>query len=91
MLSVQTSQATETHRDDSTGRRLGHAELVAVGVGHRDSADLATALDTVLGNEALRGQLAAASAQVVQPYDWAVVASQILRVYEIAIAATVTD
>lgn len=58
---------------------------------NRDSADLATALDTVLGNEALRGQLAAASAQVVQPYDWAVVASQILRVYEIAIAATVAD
>lgn len=58
---------------------------------NRDSADLATALDTVLGNEALRGQLAAASAQVVQPYDWAVVASQILRVYEIAIAATVAN
>lgn len=58
---------------------------------NRDAADLAAALDTVLGNEALRGQLAAASAQVVQPYDWAVVASQILRVYEIAIAATVAS
>lgn len=58
---------------------------------NRDAAALAGALDTVLGNEALRGQLAAASAQVVQPYDWAVVASQILRVYEIAVAATLPD
>ncbi len=58
---------------------------------NRDAADLAAALDTVLGNEALRGQLAAASAQVVQPYDWAVVASQIMRVYEIAVAATLSD
>jgi len=58
---------------------------------NRDAADLAAALDTVLGNEALRGQLAAASAQVVQPYDWAVVASQIMRVYEIAVAATLPD
>lgn len=58
---------------------------------NRDAADLAAALATVLGNEALRGQLAAASAQVVQPYDWAVVASQIMRVYEIAVAATLPD
>ena len=56
---------------------------------NRDAAGLARALDLVLSDEALRGQLAAASAEVVRPYDWAVIASQILRVYEIAIAATV--
>jgi phosphatidylinositol alpha-mannosyltransferase len=56
---------------------------------NRDSAELARALDLVLSDEALRGQLAAASAEVVRPYDWTVVAAQILRVYEIAVAATV--
>jgi len=56
---------------------------------NRDSAGLARALEQVLSDEALRGQLAAASAEVVRPYDWTVIASQILRVYEIAIAATV--
>jgi phosphatidylinositol alpha-mannosyltransferase len=54
---------------------------------NRDAADLATALDLVLSDAPLRGQLSAASAEVVRPYDWPVVAAQILRVYEIAIAA----
>ncbi|MGX7679987.1 glycosyltransferase family 4 protein [Jatrophihabitans sp. DSM 45814] len=56
---------------------------------NRDAAGLAQALDTVLGDPALRGVLAAASAEVVRPYDWTVVATQILRVYDIAIAGAV--
>jgi phosphatidylinositol alpha-mannosyltransferase len=56
---------------------------------NRDAEGLATALDRVLSDEALRGQLALASVDVVRPYDWSVVAAQILRVYEIAIAAAV--
>ncbi len=56
---------------------------------NRDATELARALQHVLSDEALRGQLAAASAEVVRPYDWQVVAAQIVRVYEIAIAATV--
>jgi phosphatidylinositol alpha-mannosyltransferase len=56
---------------------------------NRDVDGLAAALDAVLSDPALRLQLAEASEQVVRPYDWSVVAAQILRVYEIAIAATV--
>jgi phosphatidylinositol alpha-mannosyltransferase len=56
---------------------------------NRDADGLATALDRVLSDEALRGQLALASVDVVRPYDWTVVAAQILRVYEISIAAAV--
>jgi phosphatidylinositol alpha-mannosyltransferase len=56
---------------------------------NRDAAALAKALSTVLGDPALRGQLAAASAEVVRPYDWQVVAAQIVRVYEIAASAAV--
>ncbi|UQX86814.1 glycosyltransferase family 4 protein [Jatrophihabitans telluris] len=55
----------------------------------RDAAALAGALESVLADPALRGQLAEASAEVVRPYDWGVVATQILRVYEIAIAGSV--
>jgi phosphatidylinositol alpha-mannosyltransferase len=56
---------------------------------NRDSDGLAKALDLVLSDESLRGQLADASAEVVRPYDWRVVAAQIVRVYEISLAATV--
>jgi phosphatidylinositol alpha-mannosyltransferase len=56
---------------------------------NRDADGLAVALDRVLSDEALRGQLALASVDVVRSYDWTVVAAQILRVYEIALAATV--
>ena len=52
-----------------------------------DAGELARALDATLADENLRGQLSAASAEVVRPYDWPVVAAQIVRVYEIAIAA----
>ncbi|MBF6454036.1 glycosyltransferase family 4 protein [Nocardia cyriacigeorgica] len=52
--------------------------LVPVG----DSVALAAALDTVLTDEARRGELVRAATQVVGEYDWPVVAEQILRVYE---------
>jgi phosphatidyl-myo-inositol alpha-mannosyltransferase len=57
---------------------------------NRDSAGLAEALESVLADPALRGQLALASADVVRPYDWDVISKQILRVYEIAIAGAVS-
>jgi len=56
---------------------------------NRDSAALAQALDRVLSDQPLRERLAAAGAEVVRPYDWQLVTAQIVRVYEIAIAATV--
>ncbi|TLF79506.1 glycosyltransferase family 4 protein [Nocardia cyriacigeorgica] len=52
--------------------------LVPVG----DSAALATALDSVLTDEARRTELVRSATQVVGEYDWPVVAEQILRVYE---------
>jgi len=57
--------------------------------GNRDVAELARSLDRVLADPDLRGQLTQASAEVVRPYDWGVVAAQVLRVYEIAMAAYV--
>jgi phosphatidylinositol alpha-mannosyltransferase len=69
-----------SHRGDHRAGLLFH---------NRDSAALAQALDHVLSDPALRRQLAEAGAEVVRPYDWQVVAAQILRVYEIACAATV--
>ena len=51
-------------------------------------AGLTAALDRALSDSALRARLAATGAELVQPYDWSLVAAQILRVYELAIAAT---
>ncbi|MFF0544367.1 glycosyltransferase family 4 protein [Nocardia thailandica] len=59
-------------RDGSAGL------LVPVG----DSAALARAIDTVLTDDAVRGELVRTATQVVSAYDWPVVAEQILRVYE---------
>jgi phosphatidylinositol alpha-mannosyltransferase len=73
-------------------RRRGEDwQLLQAGVmfRNRDSAALARALDRVLSDQPLREQLAVAGAEVVRPYDWRLVAAQIVRVYEIAIAATV--
>jgi len=55
---------------------------------NRDVAGLASTLDRVLSDSALRARLADTGAELLRPYDWSVVAAQILRVYEIAIAAT---
>ncbi|BBZ44778.1 glycosyltransferase family 4 protein [Mycobacterium parmense] len=52
--------------------------LVPVG----DGAALAAALVEVLENGALRERYVAAGSRTVQRYDWSVVASQIMRVYE---------
>ena len=70
-------------------RRVLDDGRAGVVFGNRDAAELAAALERVLSDAALRGQLAAASAEVVRPYDWQVVATQVLRVYEIAIAGAV--
>jgi phosphatidyl-myo-inositol alpha-mannosyltransferase len=52
--------------------------LVPVG----DGAALADALIEVLGDDVLPQRYAAAGAEAVRRYDWSVVASQIMRVYE---------
>ncbi|HEY3996372.1 MAG TPA: glycosyltransferase family 4 protein [Mycobacterium sp.] len=57
--------------------------LVPVG----DGTALADALVALLENGVLRERYVAAAAQAVKRYDWSVVASQILRVYE-TVAAT---
>jgi phosphatidylinositol alpha-mannosyltransferase len=55
---------------------------------NRDVAGLTSALDRVLADDQLRARLADIGAELVRPYDWSLVAAQILRVYELAIAAT---
>ena len=59
--------------------------LVPVG----DSGALAVALIGVLENAAARQRYVAAAADVVQRYDWSVVADQIIRVYETVAGAGV--
>ena len=51
-----------------------------------DSAALAVELENVLDDAALRRRLVDAGAREVAPYDWSVVVTQVLRVYELAIA-----
>lgn len=51
-----------------------------------DSAALAVELENVLDDAALRRRLVEAGAREVAPYDWSVVVTQVLRVYELAIA-----
>lgn len=66
-------------RDGEAGR------LVAVG----DSAALADGLIAVLDDESLAQRYADAGAEAVRRYDWPVVASQIMRVYEtVAVSGT---
>jgi phosphatidyl-myo-inositol alpha-mannosyltransferase len=55
----------------------------------RDDDALTAALQTVLDDGQLRRELCEAGRQRVRAYDWSVVAGQVLRVYEIAIAAVV--
>jgi len=47
-----------------------------------DPAALGAALVNVLSNDVLRERYIAAGAEAVRRYDWSVVASQIMRVYE---------
>jgi phosphatidylinositol alpha-mannosyltransferase len=53
-----------------------------------DDAALADALRAMLTDPARRAALADAATRRVAAYDWSVVATQVLRVYETAIAAT---
>ncbi len=62
----------------------------------RDAKDslrpVAAALAEVLDDEQLRQRLITEGARVVAPYDWAVIVSEVVRVYELAIAgAGVSD
>lgn len=72
--------------EDRTEWQPGRAGVL---FSNRDANSLAAALARVLDDEGLRSQLVEASVEVVRPYDWSVVAAQVIRVYEIAIAATV--
>jgi len=63
-------------RDGELGR------LVPVGPPDSQAAALADALVAVLENDVLRERYVAAGCAAVGRYDWSVVASQILRVYE---------
>ena len=49
---------------------------------------LAHELDRVLDDPVERGVLSARGARAVQPYDWPVVARQVVRVYEMALGGT---
>ena len=51
-----------------------------------DAVELATALREVLDDAELRTRLVEAGSAAVAPYDWSVIVSEVLRVYELAIA-----
>ena len=51
-----------------------------------DPVALAGVLDAVLDDPACRAELVAQGERAVRPYDWNVVAHEVLRVYELAIA-----
>jgi phosphatidyl-myo-inositol alpha-mannosyltransferase len=51
-----------------------------------DAAALAAALAEVLDEPVLRERLITAGDEAVAPYDWAVIVTEVLRVYELAIA-----
>jgi phosphatidylinositol alpha-mannosyltransferase len=51
-----------------------------------DSAELADALRRVLDDRRLRERLVEAGRRAVRPYDWSVIVSSVLRVYDLAIA-----
>ena len=53
-----------------------------------DDAALAGALRDLLTDAGRRAELAATASRRVAAYDWSILATQVLRVYEIAIAAT---
>ena len=51
-----------------------------------DAGALAESLTRVLDDAALRQRLVSAGVGAVAPYDWSVIVTQVLRVYELAIA-----
>jgi phosphatidylinositol alpha-mannosyltransferase len=89
LLEAMSAQTPIVASDLDAFRRVLDDGRAGVLFRNRDADGLATALERVLSDESLRGQLKMASVEVVRPYDWSVVAAQILRVYEIAIAAAV--
>jgi len=91
-LTAAEQAAAQQARRGSTQDRTDW-ELVRAGLlfRNRDPAGLARALEHLLSDRQLRERLAVVGPKVARPYDWQLVAAQILRVYEIAIAATVRD
>ncbi|MEO6503554.1 MAG: glycosyltransferase family 4 protein [Jatrophihabitantaceae bacterium] len=85
------SSGAGSHRRRGEDWADGHLVPAGLLFRNRDADGLARALERALSDQALRERLAAAGAEVVRPYDWELVAAQILRVYEIAIAATVKN
>jgi phosphatidylinositol alpha-mannosyltransferase len=59
--------------------------------GTGDAEALAAALVRVLDDPGLRAELIAHGKQAVAPFDWQLVATQVLRVYELAIAGSGTS
>jgi phosphatidylinositol alpha-mannosyltransferase len=53
-----------------------------------DAHQLALAIEALLDDPALRASLAAAGAAAVAPFDWTVIAAQVMRVYEVAVGGT---
>jgi phosphatidyl-myo-inositol alpha-mannosyltransferase len=88
-LTAGTDESGE--HDPSRPALAGNWEQVRAGLlfPTGDADALTAALGAVLDDERLRRQLAAAGSELVRTYDWSVVASQVLRVYEIAMAAAV--
>jgi phosphatidylinositol alpha-mannosyltransferase len=52
-----------------------------------DADELAATLAEVLDDPDLRSRLVARAADAVAPYDWSVIVTQVVRVYELAVAA----
>jgi phosphatidylinositol alpha-mannosyltransferase len=76
------------HRATGAAAPAGTQPEAGLLFANRDVPGLTAALDRVLSDPELRDRLSAIGAELVRPYDWSVVAGEILRVYEIAIAAT---
>jgi len=53
-----------------------------------DAHQLAEAIEALLDDASLRSSLAAAGANAVAPFDWTVIAAQVMRVYEVAVSGT---
>jgi phosphatidyl-myo-inositol alpha-mannosyltransferase len=53
-----------------------------------DPHQLALAIEELLDDPPLRASLAAAGAAAVAPFDWTVIAAQVMRVYEVAVSGT---
>ena len=88
VLAGAQAKARRVDPGDQAGWQRAPAGLLFA---NRDVTGLTSALDKVLSDADLRTELGRISAEMVQPYDWSVVTAQVLRVYEIALAANVAN